>query len=660
MKVNVIKNLVLTAGVILGISLACGKTAFASEPVILPASSEEPSEGCVFLGVEGEYITQAEAALKRINEIRKEACDEGVKNPDTNKPLTAADYKPMVWSEDLEYIARIRAAEACILMEHTRPNGSLCFNLSSPGGVSSQGENLAWNWGFDMLTGIEQWYGEKSIWVNGGSGVTGHYTSMISPTFQLVGLGTFWSNEGSYRNTTCAEFMEKTSLSQKQGEAVSSCIQTVEVKNSYIKSLSCNMEDRIAIGKEQKLEVRAATSLGKNNKGEFRLLKPIAWSVDDTEVAMLSADNILTGVSKGTTTVTAASGGITCSSEITVYCEHEEVIDEGKDATCTETGLTEGKHCSKCGEVLVKQEVIPAGHKEVIEEAKAATCTEPGLTEGRYCKVCKEIFAVQEEIPALGHREVDTDEQAPTCTEPGFMPGSRCSVCGMTMSGRDEIAPMGHSFGPWKTVKKAQPGIAGRKERVCSVCGGTEEEKIPALKSENMKVSSIRISTPLSYQIAAGKSVTLKASVIPDSAAEQGVVWSSSNPKVAKVNQKGKVTVLKRSGGKKAVITAAAKDGSGVKASVIIKSMKGAVKSISLSGKKSVKAGKSVKLKAKVKASKGANKKLIWKSSNSQAATVSGSGKVTAKRSAKGKKVKITAMAADGSGKKKSLTIKIK
>ena len=132
MKVNVIKNLVLTAGVILGISLACGRTAFASEPVILPASSEEPSEGCVFLGVEGEYITQAEAALKRINEIRKEACDEGVKNPDTNKPLTAADYKPMVWSEDLEYIARIRAAEACILMEHTRPNGSLCFNLSSP------------------------------------------------------------------------------------------------------------------------------------------------------------------------------------------------------------------------------------------------------------------------------------------------------------------------------------------------------------------------------------------------------------------------------------------------------------------------------------------------------------------------------------------------
>jgi hypothetical protein len=56
------------------------------------------------------------------------------------------------------------------------------------------------------------------------------------------------------------------------------------------------------------------------------------------------------------------------------------VTDAGKDATCTETGLTEGKHCDRCGETLVAQEEIPAlGHAD---ENKDGLCDNCGVQFG--------------------------------------------------------------------------------------------------------------------------------------------------------------------------------------------------------------------------------------------------------------------------------------
>ena len=121
------------------------------------------------------------------------------------------------------------------------------------------------------------------------------------------------------------------------------------------------------------------------------------------------------------------------------------------------------------------------------------------------------------------------------------------------------------------------------------------------------------------------------------------------------------MTAKKAGIGKKVKITATAKDGSKKKATFTLTIMKDSVKSIKLKAAKSVKAGKSLNVKATVKTTgKNVNKTLKWTSSNTKYATVNSKGKVTAKKAGKGKKVKITVQATDGSNKKATITIQIK
>ena len=98
-----------------------GNINWGSSNATLPTDVTTAKTDRMFLGIKGSYITDMQNALNRINAIRKEACDEGIKDPrNESRNLTSSDYVPIKWSSDLEYIARIRAAEASVYRQQIR------------------------------------------------------------------------------------------------------------------------------------------------------------------------------------------------------------------------------------------------------------------------------------------------------------------------------------------------------------------------------------------------------------------------------------------------------------------------------------------------------------------------------------------------------------
>ena len=105
--------------------------------------------------------------------------------------------------------------------------------------------------------------------------------------------------------------------------------------------------------------------------------------------------------------------------------QYEETIIQ--ESSCTDPG-SKSLACSLCGDSYT-EEIPAAGHMEVPDPAVPATCTETGLTEGSHCSVCGTVFQRQTVIPAEGHSWDDgmvTTE--PTGQETGIMTFT-CTKC---------------------------------------------------------------------------------------------------------------------------------------------------------------------------------------------------------------------------------------
>lgn len=320
------------------VSVAICASAYDTKTNLLKQYEQTKDTGIVNVGISGSFIDDINNAVNRVNAIRKEACDQGVWDPrNSSRKLTSSDYVPIQWSHELEEVARLRAAEAAMTIAHTRPNGKNCFTVAST--VSSSSEVLAWNYGKNMVNGINQFYGEKSDWVNKTSGaVTGHYTSMINPNNKYMGLGCFYAtSKVPYPNTLCGRFSTSTKTSTK-GSAVSNCYVPVQVTTSSLTNGSLKRvsgSDTIEAGQSASYELWTDATYRTNTNV---LLYEATWKSSDTSVATVDKYGKVTGVKKGSAVITATCGGISKTVTVTVkqYPPSTRISGKNRFATSVE------------------------------------------------------------------------------------------------------------------------------------------------------------------------------------------------------------------------------------------------------------------------------------------------------------------------------------
>lgn len=290
----------------------------------------EALDNNVAMTFKGSYYTEeASKILKRLNEIRYEACREGYKDPYTQRKLTLADYKPLRWSSDMEEICRIRAAEASIHMMHDRPNGAKCFTATSSRGEQSWHENLAWNWD-GLMAGIEQWYKEKDKYIAGGYSfsVTGHYEGIISTKHNYVAVACYKPDIGDSWYCIAQEFSYKTGLNETKDNFAGSRDVNIEIANSKISSVQVvGLPKYVEQGKKGRLTANGTASLyyyGRGNVARSGRLVTAPWVSDNSNILRVDAEGNWSSAAVGSpyvgyVNVSVSAGARTASAKTYVY-----------------------------------------------------------------------------------------------------------------------------------------------------------------------------------------------------------------------------------------------------------------------------------------------------------------------------------------------------
>lgn len=353
--------------------------------------------------------------------------------------------------------------------------------------------------------------------------------------------------------------------------------------------------------------------------------KNVTWTSSNTKVAKVSSSGVVTGVKKGTATITCTTknGGFTATCKVTVktsvkttsvsFPKKTLTIDDGtlvamgatvKPSNATNKTITYTSSNPKIAKVY------PSGN---VYGVTPGTVTVTAKTEdtGKTATMKVTVKAVYPESVKLNAKKLTIDCGEVVQLTPTISP-SNCSYRSVTWKSSSPSSVYVSKTGSVKGLKAGTTATitcttnSGKKVATCKVT-------VKAIPVTGVKIdkASITIDTDQSYR--------LNAVISPSNASNKEVVWSSANTKVAKVSSNGLVVPVKKG---TTIITCTTKDGE-YSAYCVVKVNEIKVLGVQLNKTNLVaNKGASFTLVATVVPSNATNAGVTWKSTNTKVATV--------------------------------------